>query len=352
MAQNKQLPARPKVLQAQPQVIKIIPLTGSIGDIQTNSVSNRVYFVRNGTDVGVLDGQTNQVIGNVKAGDGATFLAINELTNRIYSTNFRDATVSVINGTTNLPITTIPVGERPFGIGIHKKSNRIYVANSNGTISILSGSDNRVLNTLQVGGSPALVGINERTNRIYVTNTGKDSVHVINGQTQKVISTIKVGKNPIISPGVNERTNRIYIANNLSRFLSVINGNINKKSIPVQLGRLQSELALNSVTNRIYVTSAQEEGPGTLYVLSGLTIRLLKTLKIPPFTFILVNPQTNHFFISDTESNKLFVYNGRTNTLITTLHTGEPAGNMALNTRTNRLYVGNESAITVVQDRK
>ncbi|MFD0695146.1 YncE family protein [Paenibacillus sp. GCM10027628] len=352
MTSNKERPARVKVRQVKPKVIKIVPVSGTVGDIKVNSATNQVYFVQNENEVGVLDGKTNQLISNVKVGEGATFLTVNSRTNRIYSTNFRDATVSVIDGKTHRVITTIPVGEHPFGIGIHLASNRIYVANTSGSISIISGISNRVLRTLQVGGSPSVLGINERTNRIYVTNTEHDVVHVIDGKTQKMISVIKVGRNPIIAPSVNMRTNRIYVANNLSRYLSVINGRTNQKSVPAYLGRLQSGLALNPVTNRIYVTSAQVEGRGKLFVMNGLSNKVLRTLQIPTFTEITLNPQTNHFFVSDSEKKELIVYSGYTNSRIATLRTGDSPGNMALNFRTNRLYVGNSGAITVIQDRK
>ncbi|MEW9699398.1 YncE family protein [Paenibacillus sp. SI8] len=350
MSKKKQCPVV-GIRQTQPRVVKIVPVTGAVGDIKANSVTNQVYFIHNENQVGVLNGLTNQLIGYVQVGKGATFLAVNTRTNRIYTTNFRDNTVSVINGKTNRVITTVPVGVRPYGLGILKGSNRIYVANSNGTISIINGSTNRVVKTLRVGGAPSLLGTNERTKRIYVTNTASDSVHVINGQTQTVITTVKVGRNPIIAPGLNERTNRVYIGNNLSRYFSVINGSTNRKSIPIQIGHLQSELAVNPLTNRIYVTSAQVEGRGRLIILSGQSNKALKTLQVPTFSSLLVNPQTNHFFVGNTENRNLYVYSGRTNTRIALLRVGQSAGNMTLNARTNRLYIGNEGSITVVQDR-
>ncbi|MEC0226615.1 YncE family protein [Paenibacillus alba] len=333
-----------------PQVLAIVPVSTNVGDIQTNSATNRVYYVQGDNQVGILSGVTNRVIRNVKVGEGATYLAVNTRTNRIYVTNFRDRTVSVIDGTSNRVIASVSVGLRPYGIAVHQGSNRIYVANLGGTISVIDGSSNRILQTLNVGGSPALVSANERTNHIYVTNVGKNSLHIINGKTLQVSKTIKVGRNPIIVPGINSTSNRIYIANNLSRFASLVLGNAPRKSIPIQLGSLQSEVAVNPLTNRVYFTSAQEEGRGKLFVLDGETNRILETLQIPAFTSILVNPLTNHYFIGDSDGRNLLAYNGQSNKLLTTLRTGESAGNMALNTRTNRVYVGNTATITVVQD--
>ncbi|WP_175532316.1 YncE family protein [Paenibacillus sp. yr247] len=339
-----------QVSQTLPKVIAIVKAAGDVGDIQTNSVTGRVYFVHSENQVGVLDGNTNRVIRNVKVGDGTTFLAVNPRINRIYTTNFREATVSVISGKTNSMLTAVPVGQRPFGINIHQGSNRVYVANLSGTISVIDGSSNRIIQTLRVGGSPAFVSINERMNRVYVTNVSTNSVHVIDGKTLKILSTIKVGRNPIIKPAINSVTNRIFVANNLSRFASLILGRTLGKSIPLQLGSRQSEVAVNPLTNRIYITSAQQAGSGKLFILNGQTNTIVKTLQIPTFSSILVNPLTNHYFVGDSDGRNLFVFSGRTNTRLITLRTGKSAGNMALNTRTNRIYVGNMGTITVVQD--
>ncbi|MBP1963923.1 YncE family protein [Paenibacillus aceris] len=340
-----------RILQTHnPRVLKIVPVADQVGDIRVNSVTGRVYFDHSDNQIGVLDGNTNQVIGNVGTGDGTAFLAVNTRTNRVYATNFRAGTVSVISGITNKLITNVSVGEHPFGIAIHRGRNRIYVANTSGTIVIIDGGTNRILQTLKVGGSPALVAVNERTNRIYVTNVGKDSVHVINGLTMRLIKTIKVGRNPIITPGILPQTNRIFVANNLSRFASVISGSTLGKSTPIQLGRRQSEIAVNPLTNRIYITSAQQVGKGKLYVINGQTNTIIRSLSIPTFSSLLVNPLSNRFYIGDSETRDLFVYNGLTNSLLVKLRTGLSAGNMTLNTRSNRIYVGNERSITVIQD--
>ncbi|MDD9270709.1 YncE family protein [Paenibacillus sp. GCM10023248] len=351
MAQVRQV--KPEVLMKQtlPQVIKIVPVAGQVGDIRVNSATGRVYFVHSENQIGVLDGTTNRVIRNITAGDGTTFLAVNAFTNRIYATNFRSNTVTVIDGGSNNVVTSVPVGVRPFGIAVHTGRNRIYVANTNGSISVIDGKTNRILKTFRVGGSPALIAVNERTNRIYVTNTGMDSVHVINGSTLALVKTIKVGRNPIITPGIVPQTNRIYVANNLSRYASVISGSTLGASVPVQLGRLQSELAVNSALNRIYITSAQQVSKGKLFVINGQSNAVARKLTIPTYASLLVNPLTNRFYVGDTETRDLFVYNGLTNSLAVKLRTGQSAGNMALNTQNNRIYVGNEQSITVVQDR-
>ncbi len=340
MAKNRRVPG----------VIATVPVDGPVGDIKANPLSNRVYFLHDEAYVGVLDGKTNKIIADVKTGDGPAYLAVNPRTNRIYVSNFRDGTVSVISGKTNRLMTTIKVGQRPFGIGVNPRTNRIYVACMSGSISVISGSTNRVRKTFAVGGSPALLKINRRTNRIYVTDVARDTVTILDGKSQTIVKKTKVGNNPIITPGANARTNRIYVASNSSRFLSVIDGRTNLVIKRIQLKSLQSDVAVNPITNRIYVTKAQQEGPGKLFVISGRSNRVIKTLSAPTFSSLMINPKTNHLFVGDADGNRLYVLDCRTHRRIAILRTGRSTGNMALNRRINCLYVGGIGSITVIRD--
>ncbi len=335
---------------ALPKVIAKVRSDGQYGDIQTNPITTRVYFVNpnpDGGSVGVLDARTNRIIASVNVGRGPYHLGINPQTNRIYVPNFRDKTVSVINGRTNRLIKTIKVGMYPGSICIHIRTNLIYVTTFR-TLCVIDGTTNRVRTTILFKGRPSQIIINELTNRIYVTNTVKDTVSVINGNTQAVIATIKVGSNPVIPPAINTITNRIYVANNLSRFLSVIDGRTNKLLKNVQLGRLQSEVVVNPRTNRIYVISAQVASAGKLFMINGSTNKIISTMVIPDASSILINPITNHLFISDTDKNMTSVYDASTLKKIVVFPS--VSGNIALNSRTNRLYVRSESSITVIQD--
>ncbi|AOZ94420.1 YncE family protein [Paenibacillus crassostreae] len=336
---------------AQLKLITRIRLTEEIGTIKLNPITNMVYFTNQDAGVGtvgVLDANRNRIIARVKVGRMPTDLEINPRTNRIYISNFRDGTVSVISGRTNRVIKTVKVGYRPDTMGINIRKNRIYVTRASGRLSVLEGKTNRVRNTIQIGGRPSEIAINEKTNRIYVTNTVKNSVSTINGNTQAVITSIKVGKNPVIPPALNIITNRIYVANNLSQFLSVINGRTNKLMQNIHLGHLQSDIVANPRMNQIYVSSAQVEGPGKLFIINGHTNKIVTTMTLPTFSNLFVNPITNHLIISDFDKNRLIVYNASSLKRIAVFPT--VAGNITLNPVTNKLYVGGNRSITVIQD--
>ncbi len=336
---------------AQPKVIATVRSAGPIGDIKVNVITNRVYFVNPDTEagtIGVLDAKTNRIIARINVGRLPTQLGINPKTNTIYVSNFRDETVSVINGRTNQVIKTVKVGRFPDNIGVNVRTNLIYVTSAIGTIFVIDGKTNRIRTTIPVGGRPSRIVINELTNRIYVTNTINNTVSVINGNTQAIIATIKVGSNPVIIPALNVITNRIYVANNLSRFLSVINGRNNKLLRNVQLGRLQSEVVINPLTNRIYVSSAQVEGKGKLFVINGCNNKIITTKVLPTSSNTTINPNTNHLLVGNFDKNHMSVYNASTFKRLARFPS--VSGSTALNPLTNRIYVGGNDSITVIQD--
>lgn len=346
-----------RVKQSLPRIIASISVSSPVAKIAINPVTNRVYFIQGENELGILDGKTNKIITTLKTGRLPFHMVVNPRTNRIYLTNWLDGTVSVINGYTNRVITTIKMGERCDDIAVNTRTNLIYTAtislsSNNAYVAVLNGNTNKIQKKITFPGRPSSIIINELTNRIYVTNTARDSVSVIDGSNNTILTTVKVGRNPVITPVLNTKTNRLYIANNLSRFCSILDLRTNTVR-NIQLGRLQSDIILNPKTNRIYITSAQISVKGRLFVINGHTNRVIKTLIIPTFTSLLINANTNHLFMSEfveTGTAPLSVYNGSSLKRIVILRTGKRSGGMDLNPRTNRIYVGGENNISVIQD--
>ncbi|WP_369413409.1 YncE family protein, partial [Bacillus cereus group sp. N6] len=71
-----------------------------------------------GTTVSVIDGSNNGVIATITVGTGPYEITTNEITNRIYVTNYLSNTVSVIDGSNNGVIATITVGTGPDDIAV------------------------------------------------------------------------------------------------------------------------------------------------------------------------------------------------------------------------------------------
>ena len=93
------------------------------------------------------------------------------------------------------------------------------------TISVIDGRSNKQVTTIKIGNAPYGIAVNTITNRIY--DVDSNGITVTDGRTDTVIATISVGANPLWV-AVNEQTNRIYVANNNDDTVSVIDGRSNK----------------------------------------------------------------------------------------------------------------------------
>ena len=86
---------------------------------------------------------------------------------------------------------------------------------------MINGRTNKVITTVRVGSLPEGVAANPKTNTVYVANADSNTVSVISGRTNTVIATVRVGIGPE-GVAANPRTNTSYVANIGSDTVSVI----------------------------------------------------------------------------------------------------------------------------------
>ncbi len=77
---------------------------------------------------------------------------------------------------------------------------------------------------------------------------------VIDGATNADTATVNVGVQPL-AVAVNPVTNRVYVANSYSNSVTVIDGATNAVTATVPLGTYPNAVAVNPVTNKIYVVN-------------------------------------------------------------------------------------------------
>ncbi|MBI5290182.1 MAG: YncE family protein, partial [Chloroflexi bacterium] len=129
-----------------------------------------------------------------------------------------------------------------------------------------------VVGATPTGARPDSVAINTITRRVYVshdTPLPSDSfVTVINADTNAVITTIGVGKTAV-DIAVNQVTNRIYVANGDSNSISVIDGATNSviTTVPVT-PNAPNAVAVDEAANRFVVGTGDT---GHVEVFNGAT---------------------------------------------------------------------------------
>ena len=83
-------------------------------------------------------------------------------------------------------------------IAVNPNTDKIYVANHvPNSISVIDGKTNNVIsNITTIGRDPSDIAINSNTDKIYVANYGSNTISVIDGKTDNVILAVPVKVNP------------------------------------------------------------------------------------------------------------------------------------------------------------
>lgn len=256
-------------------------------------------------------------------------------------------------------IATIPVGLNPHAIAVNPLTNKIYVANSfNGaggnSVTVINGADHTTT-PVAVGNSPFAIAVNTVTNKIYVANCGGPcsvsgglgggSVTVING-ADNTTAPVATGNGPF-AIAVNSVTNKIYVANSSSNNVTVING-VDNTTTTVAAGSTPVAIAVNPATNKIYV--ANQQSPNLTVINGADNTTATVATGTAPFA-VAVNSVTNKIYVtnSGSSSNNVTVINGVDNTTVNVFAGNNPRA-IAVNPLTNKIYVANalSAAITVI----
>jgi DNA-binding beta-propeller fold protein YncE len=385
------------------QVIATVPVGPYPQSSAVNPVTNKIYVVNNncidypnpcagnGT-VTVIDGAT-LATNTVTVGSNPYGVAVNPITNQIYVANIcgNDVTCSSYSGTVtvidgvSLTTTTVSVGANPYVPVVNSVTNQIYVPNacgndptcaspySSGTVTVIDGATNNPT-SVTVGILPDALDVNTATNQIYVANECGDDPYCASTATMTVIDGASLATTDVAIGGyypyaiaVNSVTNKIYVPSQCfgdpscqgdpNGTVTVVDGATLATTNVAIGGNYPLAIAVNSVTNKIYVPSdcfgdpsCQGEPNGTVTVIDGVT---LATVSVP----VGVAPAT---MAVDTVTNKIYVANqcgsdpscalGQNGTVtvidgatlaFTNIGVGNDPYGLALNSATNRGYVPN-----------
>jgi len=349
------------VLDGANASIANITSAASVGPLMVavNPITNTIYSAEGNRDwIEYINGATNALV-SVKLGIKAytqSAILLNPITNFIYIANLGSNSVTVIDGATRAVVSNLAVGTAPTSLAIDTQTNTIYVANNASytgtTINVINGATATAPATVSgtiytVGAGPAAMAVNPVTNTLYVANAGSPTtrgttVSVINLATNAVSAPISVGSNPAAA-AVNQATDIVYVANSGGNSVSVMNGATNAVST-VTVGATPKALAINPATNTIYVANQTD---GTVSAIDGVTSAVTSVTVGAGPQAIAVNPATNSIYVANTGATTISVINGTSNSVSATVAVGTTPQAIAVNPATNTIYVANYGSGTV-----
>ncbi len=167
---------------------------------------------------------------------------------------------------------------------------------------------------------------------------------VSTAQAHGAATTVAAGSLPS-AVAVNPVTNKIYVANIGNATVTVIDGATNA-AVTVPAGTLPASIAVNTATNTVYVANQYSD---SVTVIDGTT-NSTATVAVGRFPYaIAVNPATNLVYVCNQYANSVTVIDGATNST-TTVVSGSGPNAVVVNPVTNQVYVANELSnnVTVI----
>ena len=128
------------------------------------------------------------------------------------------------------------------------------MAGGRNLVSVINGRTNTVLATVRVGRDPFAVAVNPRANTIYVTNAASETVSVISGRANTVVATVRTGYPAAFGVAADPQAKAVYVANGDDQTM-VISGRTNTVVARVPVGPCAVGAATDPRTHTIYVTN-------------------------------------------------------------------------------------------------
>jgi YVTN family beta-propeller protein len=399
-----------------------VAVGGSPDGATIDDASHTLYVIYAGPSLGAVamidTAKCNRIVitgcsqtpATVQAGSGPIWVAENPVTRTVYVANQEDSNVSVINAATcnahrqsgcATPLPAIAAAFTAGAIDVDVATDTVYYSSQDDdVVSVLNGAtcnanDSRGCTTYAptttVGAAPQGIAVNAATDTVYVGNRGDDTLSVINGATCNAFSRSGCGQNwPTVATGstpqavaVDQRTDTVYTANTdpdtgTGNTVSVIDGaHCNARTTSgcrhapatVVVGTAPVALAVNNVTDTIYVTNANYGGAGSVSVINGNTCNSAVTTGCDqtPATIavgtnpegVAIDPATDTIYVTNANyggAGSVSVINGNTcNSAVTTgcdqtpatIAVGNSPQGVAIDLATDTLYAENTSDNTV-----
>jgi len=295
-------------------------------------------------------------------------MAVHTGRNQLFITSRDNDRLAVVDIDSATVISQTATGDQPWGVVVNEVTGRVYVSNyGSGDVWVYDVTTLALLAKIPVGGSPALMALLPEEDTIFVVVRDGSRIAVIQGLTRlEDIPSGGSGPYGIAADTVNKR---IFVSHRDSRHLSVIRqeaGSWQAKSTTLMPeGTTPFDVAYNAAINRLYVVYADSNNQWSVDIwkpeLAALwgreaTVRVGSGGNVADIavggTGLAVNPTTGNIFNANTADGTLSVISGSQQRVIATLPIGTDPFPVAVNPVTNVIFVGlrSENALVKVTD--
>jgi len=207
------------------RVVATVPVQELPNGVAVDTASGNVYVACFGSSsVAVLDGLSDTLIAMVPVGMEPSMIAVASRRREIYVTNHHHLfnSVAVINMASSDATDSLSTGGGPYGVAFDAEGDMIYTANRDGhSVSAISRDGTR-LAEIPLNSSVYVVGYNPNTHHLFALCSDLNVVHVMDGTSLEVLTTLTVGSEAEEGIAIDLATNRVFITNGGDDTLTVV----------------------------------------------------------------------------------------------------------------------------------
>src|SRR5712692_2668665 len=343
------------------QLLSEIPVNDPRGIAYDSS--NNYLYVASASGISIISDATSTVISNVTLGKGASGVAYNPYSNKVYVSDCLSSSVSIIDGSTDALVANVTVGAYPTGIA-YDSHNNVYVNSAlSGVVSIIDGSTNAVDVNVTVNSSPSTprccpgqcrpfqqssfqdIAYNPSNNDLYVAEDGSGNsngpVYILDTITRTVASKLALSQGAV-GVAYDPDNNRVYVTSGLGlpgNNVAVVDGGTHTVLSNVTVGYGPNGLAYNPRDHDIYVANSRSD---SVSVLDDSTNSVVHTSLLQAYPAgAAYDPQDHRIYIANNNqfTPTLSVIDDASNTIIATVPEGRNPLNLAYDPTNNDIYV-------------
>jgi YVTN family beta-propeller protein len=287
---------------AAPSSLGTIGVGSAPDAIAFNSSFNRAYVSHLGaTDVRVIDGATNTVMGSIALSSSSRGLAVDVSSHRLSVSN--GGSLTTFDGSSHTMVGNVGLPGIPYAVA-PVSSSRVFVAlGPANAVGVVNTITNTLQATIGVGVNPQGVAHSVPIQpRVFVSNRGSNTVTVLDSNSFSVVTTIPVGAQPVSVLAVG---GTVYVANTGSGSVSVINASTLTVTATITGLSAPSGLAADLSRSRLFVTG----GPVPVVdVVDTSTNVKLTSVSVPASpTGIVLDQSRRKLFVSSQSTNSVEV---------------------------------------------
>ncbi len=289
-------------------ITKKIPIPGQGSwDYLTVDETARHLYVSHGTQVEVLDIDSESIVGNIPKTPGVHGIAIAAELGRGFVSNGQASNVTIFDLKTLKPIADVPTGQKPDAIIYDPASSRVFAFNGgSNSATAIDAATGKVAGTIDLGGGPEFATADGNG---FVYDNLEDESLVLKIDSRNLTVEQRWPTAPCASPSsmAMDRANRRLFIGCRSKVMAVMNADSGKVITTLPIGDHVDATAFDPETKLVFnsngegtITVIREESPDKYSV-----VETVKTL--PRAKTMALDPKTHRLFLSTTEAGQFEV---------------------------------------------